>query len=439
MRRFIPVALLFMFSFVLVAPVPWVCAEETEIPGVTATLEYLRQYDGILHLGVKLKNTGEKMVASSPAIMFSRIVIADVKGGKKYSPLKGADGQYLAGPVSDSDDGGRWFPSSLPPKAEILLWALFDAVPASATLTVQVPLMFSFEGVKVSEQAVTLREVGSAVPPLRASLVSAVRSAGQLKVRLKIIHPGNQKASGPPLRYADTYAFDVVNKRKYPLLKDQSGNYLAEPISDDNDGGRYWYSYVQPGGQTLVSLTFQPPPDTTRAVDIVLPFLNPFENIPIAGEGGAAAAGVAVAGKSQGLEGALKELSAEVTAQEIKVHLQSDLLFDFDKADIKKGAEPVLEKVALVLKSYPHSRVLVEGHTDSVGKDKYNQALSEKRAATVARWLVARSGLQAAQIQTRGWGKSKPAFHNTKPDGSDDPEGRAKNRRVEIVIKKTAP
>jgi photosystem I P700 chlorophyll a apoprotein A2 len=222
-------------------------------------------------------------------------------------------------------------------------------------------------------------------------------------------------------------------------LKDQSGNYLAEPISDNNDGGRYWYSYVQPGGQTLVSLTFQPPPDTTRAVDIVLPFLNPFENIPIAGEGGAAAAGVAVAGKSQGLEGALKELSAEVTAQEIKVHLQSDLLFDFDKADIKKGAEPVLEKVALVLKSYPHSRVLVEGHTDSVGKDKYNQALSEKRAATVARWLVARSGLQAAQIQTRGWGKSKPAFHNTKPDGSDDPEGRAKNRRVEIVIKKTAP
>ena len=134
-----------------------------------------------------------------------------------------------------------------------------------------------------------------------------------------------------------------------------------------------------------------------------------------------------------------KELNAEVTAQEIKVQLKADLLFDFDQADIKKGAESVLEKVAVVLKSYPNAKVLVEGHTDSLGKDTYNQALSEKRAATVAQWFVARSGLKKAQVQTRGWGKSKPVTHNTKPDGSDDPDGRAKNRRVEIVIKKTAP
>jgi photosystem I P700 chlorophyll a apoprotein A2 len=286
---------------------------------------------------------------------------------------------------------------------------------------------------------VTLKEVGGAVPPLKAVLVSAARSAGQLKVRLKIVNPGKQKAQGGALRYADTFAFDTVNKRKYPLLKDQSGKYLAEPISDDTDGGRYWYSYVEPGGQTLVSLTFQPPPDATKSVDLILPLLSPFENIPIAGEGGAATAGVAVAGKSQDLEGALKELNAEVSAQEIKVQLKADLLFDFDKADIKKAAEPVLEKVAVVLKSYPQAKVLVEGHTDGLGKETYNQALSEKRAATVAQWLAARSGLKTSQVQTRGWGKTKPVAHNTKPDGSDDPEGRAKNRRVEIVIKKVAP
>jgi outer membrane protein OmpA-like peptidoglycan-associated protein len=438
MRPFIKIVILILAFLGVIAPLTPGNAEETEIPGVTATLEGIRQYNGILRLWVKLNNPNDKEARTSKPIQFSKITVTDAKAGKKYSPLKGADGMYLAGPISDSNDGGRWFPS-IPPKSEILLWVFFDAVPPSASLTIQVPLMFAFEGVKVSEQPMTLKEVGGAVPPLKAILVSATRSAGQLKVRLKIVNPGKEKAPGGALRYADTFAFDTVNKRKYPLLKDQSGKYLAQPISDDNDGGRYWYSYVEPGGQTLVSLTFQPPPDTTKSVDIVLPLLTPLENIPLAGESGAATAGVAVAGKSQNLEGALKELNAEVSAQEIKIQMKADLLFDFDKADIKKGAEPVLEKVAVVLKSYPNAKVLVEGHTDSLGKETYNQTLSEKRAANVAQWLVARSGLKASQVQTRGWGKTKPVAHNTKPDGSDDQEGRAKNRRVEIVIKKTAP
>jgi outer membrane protein OmpA-like peptidoglycan-associated protein len=429
------VGLVIMF-FGLLCPWAPAGAEETEIPGVTASLEFIRQYQGVLRLGVKLANGTDKEARVSKPIQFSKIAITDAKAGKKYSPLKGADGQYLAGPISDNSDGGRWFPA-IPPKSEVLLWVFFDAVPSGIGLTVQVPLMFAFEGVKVSEQPVTLKEVGGAVPPLKASLVSATRSAGQLKVRLKIVNPGQTKAAGGALRYADTFAFDTANKRKYPLLKDQSGKYLAEPISDDKDGGRYWYSYVEPGGQTLVSLTFQPPPDTTKTVDLVLPLLSPLENIPLSGEGGAATAGVAVAGKSQNLEGALQELKADVTAQEIKVQLKADLLFDFDKADIKKEAEPVLDKVALVLKSYPQAKVLVEGHTDSLGKDVYNQTLSDKRAATVAQWLQAHSGLPKTQFQTKGWGKTKPVVHNTRPDGSDDPEGRAKNRRVEVVIKKT--
>ena len=124
----------------------------------TASIDYLRQYNGNLHLGVKLKNPGQKEATANQAIQFSRIVVADVKAGKKYSPLKGADGRYLVGPVSDWNDGGRWFPS-IPPESEILLWVLFDAVPPSAALTVQVPLMFSFEGVTVSDQAATVKEI----------------------------------------------------------------------------------------------------------------------------------------------------------------------------------------------------------------------------------------------------------------------------------------
>jgi outer membrane protein OmpA-like peptidoglycan-associated protein len=71
-----------------------------------------------------------------------------------------------------------------------------------------------------------------------------------------------------------------------------------------------------------------------------------------------------------------------------------------------------------------------------MGSESYNKTLSEKRATTVASYLISRNAVKAAQVKTMGWGKSKPIVHNTKPDGSDDPEGRAKNRRVEISIKK---
>jgi outer membrane protein OmpA-like peptidoglycan-associated protein len=186
-----------------------------------------------------------------------------------------------------------------------------------------------------------------------------------------------------------------------------------------------------------MSLTFQAPPDDVKNVDVIVPRFAPFENVGIAGEGGAQASGMAVAGKSVELERVLKDLNADVTQQEIKVNLSADLLFDFDKADIKPAAEPQLSKVATILKSYPDAHVTIDGHTDGKGSDAYNQRLSERRAAAVAQWVVARAGTPAANVQTRGFGRSKPVAPNTKPDGSDDPEGRAKNRRVEIVVTRT--
>ncbi len=95
-----------------------------------------------------------------------------------------------------------------------------------------------------------------------------------------------------------------------------------------------------------------------------------------------------MAGRSTELERALKDLGAEVTPQEIKVNLSADLLFDFDKSEIKPMAEPELMKVATVLESYPNAQVNVEGHTDGKGSDAYNQPLSERRAAVVAQWLA---------------------------------------------------
>ena len=89
-----------------------------------------------------------------------------------------------------------------------------------------------------------------------------------------------------------------------------------------------------------------------------------------------------------------------------------------------------------MLKANPGAAVTIEGHTDAKGADAYNQTLSEQRAASVKQWLVANAQVNGANISTRGWGKSKPVTHNAKPDGSDDPEGRAKNRRVQIIVRK---
>ena len=126
-----------------------------------------------------------------------------------------------------------------------------------------------------------------------------------------------------------------------------------------------------------------------------------------------------------------------MTPQQVKVNLSADVLFDFDKADLKPEAEPQLAELATVIKGYPGASVNIEGHSDGKGADAYNQTLSEKRAASIAQWLVAKGGASAPQLHTRGWGKTKPIAPNTKPNGADDPEGRAKNRRVEITIAKS--
>jgi outer membrane protein OmpA-like peptidoglycan-associated protein len=143
---------------------------------------------------------------------------------------------------------------------------------------------------------------------------------------------------------------------------------------------------------------------------------------------------LAVAGRTEALNAALKDLDAKATELEIRIQLSSDVLFDFDKADLLPKAIPALEKVATVLKSYPNASATVEGHTDAKGDEQYNEKLSERRAESVRKWLVDH-GVTSA-ITTAGFGKRKPVAPNTLPNGRDNHEGRQKNRRVEIVVKK---
>jgi outer membrane protein OmpA-like peptidoglycan-associated protein len=138
----------------------------------------------------------------------------------------------------------------------------------------------------------------------------------------------------------------------------------------------------------------------------------------------------------QDMGGKIQDLRVKETKSEIRIELAADVLFDFDKADILPKAQEALNQVAGVIREKAEGVVQIEGHTDSKGSDAYNQKLSERRANAVKDWLVSKGGLKNVNFATRGFGAKKPVAANTKPNGSDDPEGRQKNRRVEIVVKK---
>jgi len=101
--------------------------------------------------------------------------------------------------------------------------------------------------------------------------------------------------------------------------------------------------------------------------------------------------------------------------------------FDFDKATIKPEGKAVLDEAAALLQK--HERVVVEvaGHTDSVGSESYNQGLSERRAVAVKEYLTAK-GITASRLTARGYGEAQPVASN------DTKEGRAENRRVELIV-----
>ncbi|MGO9330942.1 MAG: OmpA family protein [Steroidobacteraceae bacterium] len=145
----------------------------------------------------------------------------------------------------------------------------------------------------------------------------------------------------------------------------------------------------------------------------------------------------ATVGKAQDLQAKAQDLQVQETATEIRIALSADVLFDFDKSNIRPDAASALHSVAEIIRDRGKGRnVRVEGHTDGKGGTAYNQRLSEQRANSVKQWLAQKEGVAPSTMTTRGFGATKPVAPNTKPDGSDDPEGRQKNRRVEIVIGK---
>jgi outer membrane protein OmpA-like peptidoglycan-associated protein len=140
--------------------------------------------------------------------------------------------------------------------------------------------------------------------------------------------------------------------------------------------------------------------------------------------------------KIQDMGGRVEQLAVKETTVDVRVELAADVLFDFDKADLLPTAEATLKQAADFIQQRAGKQVVrIDGYTDGKGSDDYNRKLSHRRADSVKKWFQSH-GLGATNFVTDGLGAANPVAPNTKPDGSDDPEGRQKNRRVEIVIKK---
>jgi outer membrane protein OmpA-like peptidoglycan-associated protein len=146
---------------------------------------------------------------------------------------------------------------------------------------------------------------------------------------------------------------------------------------------------------------------------------------------GAAAGAVLGGAIGNRLDKQAKELEAlaetKRTENGIVTKLKGDILFDSGSATLKPAAATNLNQIAAIIKKYPEDRVLFVGHTDSTGKATKNQTLSEQRAKTVMDHMAAQ-GLPAGTLAFQGMGPSQPVASN------DTPDGRSRNRRVELQI-----
>jgi outer membrane protein OmpA-like peptidoglycan-associated protein len=149
---------------------------------------------------------------------------------------------------------------------------------------------------------------------------------------------------------------------------------------------------------------------------------------------GAAVGGVAGAAIGAQMDKQAKELAMDVegarverVGEGIAVTFESGLLFDFDSDVIRGAARDNLVNLANSLKKYPKTDLMIVGHTDSMGADAYNQALSERRARAAKAFLISQ-GVASDRVQVAGRGEAEPIAEN------ETDAGRSQNRRVEVAI-----
>jgi outer membrane protein OmpA-like peptidoglycan-associated protein len=123
----------------------------------------------------------------------------------------------------------------------------------------------------------------------------------------------------------------------------------------------------------------------------------------------------------------------------VMMDMRGDLLFDFNSAALRPDAAWQLAEVGQRLSSHPDLPVLIRGYTDGRGSPEANLALSKKRAEAVRAWLIGKFGTDPRKMSIQGLGASEPVAPNENNDGTDNPEGREKNRRVSVIIPQVPP
>jgi outer membrane protein OmpA-like peptidoglycan-associated protein len=129
----------------------------------------------------------------------------------------------------------------------------------------------------------------------------------------------------------------------------------------------------------------------------------------------------------------IEAIKFETAGCQRSLDVGADALFAFNQSNLSSDAEETLTALGPVVAKLGRHPTTIEGHTDSIGGADYNQQLSERRASAVKGWLVSHSYLPDS-TPIKGYGKTHPVAPNTNPDGSDNPAGRQKNRRVEVVV-----
>ena len=143
----------------------------------------------------------------------------------------------------------------------------------------------------------------------------------------------------------------------------------------------------------------------------------------------------------------LKELETNITLDTIivldkleknKIFVLNNIYFDLDKSDIRVDAVPEMDKLVQLLKDNPEIKIEMGSHTDSIASNSYNIDLSQRRAQSTVSYLV-KNGIAPERLVAKGYGEEKPVARNTNPDGTDNPDGRQRNRRTEFKILEIGP
>ncbi|QFY11080.1 OmpA family protein [Nonomuraea phyllanthi] len=253
--------------------------------------------------------------------------------------------------------------------------------------------------------------------------------------------------------------FDPVGRKVYFTLRENDAEGLAFGTRHALAGAPKLPDRFLPGVHYPVEVYFPPLPPQVRQVSIVPDLaIAPFTGVPVTGGGRPPVArerdGTATPAPGSAYQWPVvppggtiwsgisdvhelvetPERTTEQNGTQETIGLRTDVLFRFDKANLTDKAATVLDQVAQETRERADPDkppIVIEGHTDGKGEPGYNQTLSVKRAEAVRAYLAGKLG-DTYVYKATGKGESEPIAPNTKQDGSDDPEGRARNRRVEI-------